>query len=149
MKERGRISHTDKIPKWHEIGSPPDCPEWDVIEDLHGGVQKPTDRGSYEERSWSLRFLRFNRRSGEKAMFTAACAMFTMFSLTYHCSVNTNISTRKTTIVRGNLKTFPKQEKEKCKCISLFLMFQHAVNFFGGVYLCPNTPCLPVCGANG
>ena len=86
---------------------------------------------------------------GEKAMFTAACAMFTMFSLTHHCSASTNISTRKTTIVRGNLKTFPKQEKEKCKYVSLFLMFQHAVNFFGGVYLCPNTPCLPVCGANG
>ena len=56
----------------------------------------------------------------EKAMFTAACAMFTMFSLDHHCSANTNIGTRKTTIVRGNLKTFPKQEKEKSKYVSLF-----------------------------
>ena len=86
----------------------------------------------------------------EKAMFTAACAMFTMFSLDHHCSATTNISTRKTSIVRGNHKTFPTQEKEKCKCVNLFFsVFQHAVNFFGGVYLCPNTPCLPVCGANG
>ena len=44
---------------------------------------------------------------------------------------------------------FQNRKKKRANMLVCFSLFQHAVSFFGGVYLCPNTPCLPVCGANG
>ena len=74
-------------------------------------------------------FQSTQRREGD--VYGGLRDVYDVFTYPHHCSASTNISTRKNTIVRGNLKTFPKQEKEKCKYVSLFFTVSACCEFLG------------------
>ena len=146
MKERGRIPHTDKIPERHVIGpfliALSEMLLKIPIEEYKSPLTEAVTRRGHGRSVFSVSI----DTCREKAMFTAACAMFTMFSLTPTIAVPIQTSAQgKPQLLGATSRHFQNRKKKSANMLVVcFSLFQHAVNFLGGVYL-----CLPVCGANG